>query len=85
MKLFQRLNADEFADLSRAEAKSKMEELATEFELFKRSRGDLVTARNRLLFAYNNVCAFCLLFPSSMTWQITVWDSGFDRPVLHGA
>ncbi|KAF7360813.1 hypothetical protein MSAN_01110200 [Mycena sanguinolenta] len=62
-QLFQRINSDDFAGLSPAAVNKKMEELSGEFEVFKRSRGELVTARNRLSFAYHNFGTAVLIDP----------------------
>ncbi|KAJ6554117.1 hypothetical protein B0H10DRAFT_2374199 [Mycena sp. CBHHK59/15] len=53
--LYQRENDVIFRHLSAREKKSKMKQQSADFILFKKSREQLVTARNRLLFAYNNI------------------------------
>ncbi|KAJ7450738.1 hypothetical protein B0H11DRAFT_2077020 [Mycena galericulata] len=61
--LFQRENDAIFRDLSSDEVRDKMEDYAGEFELFKQSRQSIVTARNRLSFAFDNLGTGILIDP----------------------
>ncbi|KAK6988384.1 hypothetical protein R3P38DRAFT_3374058 [Favolaschia claudopus] len=61
--LFQREHGAIFAHLSDREKKAKMEELSVDFQLFKKSREELITSRNRLLLAYQNFGTGVLIHP----------------------
>ncbi|KAJ6462640.1 hypothetical protein C8R47DRAFT_1158163 [Mycena vitilis] len=62
-KLFQSDNKRLFAHLTERQKQLKMEELSAEFVLFKKQREELITARNRLLFAYLNFGTGVLIDP----------------------
>ncbi|KAJ6462641.1 hypothetical protein C8R47DRAFT_1327138 [Mycena vitilis] len=62
-KLFQAQNRPFFQHLDAAEKRAKMDEMSADFTLFKKRREDLITARNRLLFAYKSFGTGVLIDP----------------------
>ncbi|KAJ7730220.1 hypothetical protein DFH07DRAFT_994020, partial [Mycena maculata] len=61
--LFQRENKAIFRSLSADEKRDKMTEYAPQFTLFKRERENIVTAHNRLEFAYKHFGSGVLIDP----------------------
>ncbi|KAJ6566025.1 hypothetical protein B0H19DRAFT_1066379 [Mycena capillaripes] len=61
--LFQREYEAVFRNLTPQEKKAKMIEFEVDFKLFKKAREDLVTARNRLLFALEHFGSGVLIDP----------------------
>ncbi|KAJ6528578.1 hypothetical protein B0H19DRAFT_1274794 [Mycena capillaripes] len=61
--LFQREHKAVFRNLTPQEKKAKMIEFEADFKLFKKAHEDLVTARNRLLFASEDFGSGVLIDP----------------------
>jgi hypothetical protein len=79
--LFQRENSDTFSGLNSAAKKAAMDRYSGEYQLFKKEREQIITARNRLLFAYENV-SHVLKFGPWVFNHSSVWNWCIDPSLL---